>query len=499
MSVQIFLLGRLIGGDEFLLSPDSATPSLESATRVEAERTLLGRACWLNLLAEVLPRALLAELGLSKILLGTSGGDQFLVVLPDEARGQAEEFLSRAAAAIAAMSSRMVTLIWAITENLGDWTIVRKRLTEEMIRRRGAMGAPAGLEYFAPFEPEPAANAGYFAGDALALREAPSVGWSPDRPAMILPGAGKHNWTIGPGQDSITVARHLARDDSDSALASASVLGGRAEGKPGWGVLRGDVDDFIIRVRRLQTIEEHIQLSVMYKQFFAGELEVLCSLKDFWRKVSVIYAGGDDFAVYGAQDALLPLARELQRMFHRFNEENLKDFPGGEGKTLTMAVALAPEMNASLASVYDDAGRRLEIAKSSDKDCIHALGRILEWKQLADAAELKDALLRMVTEHGASPEYIRELCGIYRETQTEGRRQSRPERPWRFQRRVNRVLPASRDREVQRARTALIADLVGKNPAHMKLRPGGRVALEWARLAAPRESEAQNDRGTENG
>jgi CRISPR-associated protein Csm1 len=61
------------------------------------------------------------------------------------------------------------------------------------------------------------------------------------------------------------------------------------------------------------------------------------------------------------------------------------------------------------------------------------------------------------------------------------------------------VLPASRDREVQRARTALIADLVGKNSAHMKLRPGGRVALEWARLAAPRESVTENDRGTENG
>jgi len=33
-------------------------------------------------LSEVLPRALLAELGLSKMLLGSSGGEQFLVVLP---------------------------------------------------------------------------------------------------------------------------------------------------------------------------------------------------------------------------------------------------------------------------------------------------------------------------------------------------------------------------------------------------------------------------------
>ena len=28
-------------------------------------------------------------------------------------------------------------------------------------------------------------------------------------------------------------------------------------------------------------------------------------MPEFWRKVTVIYAGGDDFAVYGAWDALL--------------------------------------------------------------------------------------------------------------------------------------------------------------------------------------------------
>jgi CRISPR-associated protein Csm1 len=66
-----------------------------------------------------------------------------------------------------------------------------------------------------------------------------------------------------------------------------------------WGVLRGDVDSFGIRMRRLQSIEEYVQLSVLYKQFFAGEVEVLCSLPEFWRKVNLLHTGGDDFAVYG--------------------------------------------------------------------------------------------------------------------------------------------------------------------------------------------------------
>ena len=68
---------------------------------IDPEQTFLGRACWLNLLTEVLPRALLAELGLARILLGTSGGEQFLLVLPDESRPAAEEFLAAAAASIA--------------------------------------------------------------------------------------------------------------------------------------------------------------------------------------------------------------------------------------------------------------------------------------------------------------------------------------------------------------------------------------------------------------
>ena len=88
-----------------------------------------------------------------------------------------------------------------------------------------------------------------------------------------------------------------------------------------------------------------------------------CSLPEFWRKVSIIYSGGDDFAVYGSWDALIALAREVQRLFHRFTEENLKEYPGAEGKTISMAIALAPETYYPLASVYEEAGRNLDLAK----------------------------------------------------------------------------------------------------------------------------------------
>lgn len=481
MSIQIFLQGKLLGIDEFLYAP----------AEHDHDQVFTGRSHWISLLSEILPRALLAELGLAKILLGSSGGGQFLLVLPQESRDAAEAFLNAAAAEIAALSDGALKLLWSVTENLGDWSDVRRRLTEAMDHRRGTPGFEEQAEHN-DSAPE------YFAGHlGMRLRDAESASWSPETPGRILIGEGKHSWNLsGSAVESLPFARHAAPSNAGTEPASTADLASRSTGLQTWGVLRGDVDNFGIRIRRAQTIEEHIQLSVMFKQFFAGELEVLCSMPEFWRKVTVVYSGGDDFAIYGAWDALVGVARELERLFHRFAETNLKDFAGPEGKTITMAIALAPAADASLGAVFEEAGQHLEAAKSSDKDCIWLLGRTLEWKQFAEAAELKESLMRMISEFHCSPQYLRDLCGIYRETQSKmSRRQARRtggERPWRYHRRIRRILSAARPptrkererNEFQKARTSLIADLIGRSAVTVKLRPAGRVALEWARLSA---------------
>ena len=61
--MQILLQGKILGVEEFLLSghPD--------------EPLLTGRLRWVSLLSEILPRALIEGLGLSKMLLGSSGGE----------------------------------------------------------------------------------------------------------------------------------------------------------------------------------------------------------------------------------------------------------------------------------------------------------------------------------------------------------------------------------------------------------------------------------------
>src|SRR5258705_10706637 len=109
MSEQILLQGKILNIEEFLLSPCGADE--------DRPNVLAGRAQWISLLCEVLPRALLAELGLARILLGSSGGAQFLLVLPGEARGPAQEFLNAPAPHVDRLSNARLGGLWGVTVN----------------------------------------------------------------------------------------------------------------------------------------------------------------------------------------------------------------------------------------------------------------------------------------------------------------------------------------------------------------------------------------------
>jgi CRISPR-associated protein Csm1 len=466
MSFQIFLHGKILGTEEFLRS---------------AANDIEGRAYWVSLLSEVVPRALLSELGLSAMLLGSSGGGQFLLVLPAEFQTQAAEFCSRIATGAAERSGGTIRLVWAITENLGDWSDIRRRLNEELERRASTPAAVAGST---AFDPGPLPEAQDFSRLASELRNATRVGWSSEQPSAFLAGTGKYSWAL---EEEIPLIRHTALNDQDSAPAGLRTLASRAKGRRTWGVLRGSVDALTSRLDKALTIEERLATSEMFKRFFAGEISVLCSLPDFWRKITVLYAGAENFAVYGAWDALIGFARDLQRVFQIFIDANLRDHAGAEGKTISMAIALASRSEQPLADVYAEAGDLLEIAKTKGRDSIYVLGRVLEWKQLADAAETKQVMTRLIKDFRCSPDLLNELASFYRESDSQWGlpsrgRNDRVDRPWRFHRRINIVLGASRNKDFQRLRSELISDFTGKKAAHVRLRPQGRVALEWTKL-----------------
>ncbi len=123
---------------------------------------------------------------------------------------------------------------------------------------------------------------------------------------------------------------------------------------------------------------------MLYKQFLAGEIELLCSQGEYFQRVTVLEAGAADFAVCGSWDALAGFAREVQRVFAIFADESLRDLPGAEAKSITMAITLG-DPSAALARVWEESRRDLEIAKAADKDCLYILGSVLEWKQLNNA------------------------------------------------------------------------------------------------------------------
>ncbi len=483
MSLQVFLQAQLTGADEFLAAQGSGGN--------DHLADFVGRCAWLNLYCQVLPRALLSELKLSRMLLGSSSAEQFLLVLAEEDIGRANGLLARAAEAVSGLSGNTLRLLWASTENLGAWPIARKRLDDAL----GALTFTplSSLEAAPLFEPfvlsAEQLGSSYFEHFAEGLASATAVGWSKEHPAQLVWNGGEPSWPLteqpGADNDAILLPRRIALNDAGER-ADVHELGQRSEGAAQWGILIGDVDQFDAQLRQVASVEEHIHLSVLLRDFFAGELSLLGALPDFWRKVSVLYCGGDGFAAMGSWDALLALARELQRLFERFAEQNLQSASSLEGKSISMALALAPEGDPTVPSVYGNASAALRQAKTTESGSFHLFGRMLEWKRLADAEELKASLMRLVRDFGYSPDYIQDLASLYREaasTRSSRRKAARVDKPWRIYMRLARVIPQARGKELNNLRNNVIASLIGKRTAALKLRASGRVGLEWARLS----------------
>jgi hypothetical protein len=252
----------------------------------------------------------------------------------------------------------------------------------------------------------------------------------------------------------------------------------------GQAVLRGDVDNFSRFLSGAESIEAHVERSLMFKSFFEGELARLPA-----ERANVIYSSGSGFALSGNFADLIEIAAETRRIFELFVTENLKESPGPEGKTLSMALAL-PESGDGEAQVYARAGVLLNEAKTLMRDGFHLLGRTIEWKQVPEAAAIKDLAVRLVKEFKCSTQFIGELLSFYPEGQTGRRGVAKYDRPWRFHRRLAVTLDPSerraRSKDFVKTRTDLAGEIIGKNVGQARLRPTGRVALEWAaRLASP--------------
>ena len=91
-------------------------------------------------------------------------------------------------------------LVWASTENLGPWPVVRRRIEDELQRK---ISAPLGegLESSATFDPfeaaDPQLGADHFMSFAnKALQNAERVGWSPEHPARLVFEGASFRWPL---------------------------------------------------------------------------------------------------------------------------------------------------------------------------------------------------------------------------------------------------------------------------------------------------------------
>jgi hypothetical protein len=122
------------------------------------------------------------------------------------------------------------------------------------------------------------------------------------------------------------------------------------------------------------------------------------------------------------------------------------------------------------------------------------LGRVLEWKQVADAAELKDSVVQLNEEFRGGRHFLTQLRNLYRKVESSEQTSAAASgadsdterltaRALRFQRRFARVA-SRKEREFQKLRSHLMKEMAGRNlRGKLKLRPEGLIALEWARLA----------------
>lgn len=454
MSIQIFVEGKIAPKGEFLLP-------LEGRNSAE----LLGRYLYLSLAGEVIPRALLDHLGLSKMLLGASSGSSFLLLIPQEFQSQVEAFLRLAAANMDELSAGELDFNWAITENLGDWTVVRKRLFEEMQR---GMGTKATAQSFLPVAADSAgADHEFFAALAATATTATTVGVDDAAPARVVFGEAKFQYKLGYDMDSLPWTAHLDLGNLKRRKGAAMTVA---------------VDALEIRLRRANTVEEYLRLSHLYKNFFAGELQtLLLCLPDCTGKIAILDSGIEGFTVYGDIDALLKVAEEIHRLFHTMAEVSLNETAGAEGKSISAALAAGEQAEATA-----EVAASLKLAQASSRDSIYMFGRVLDWKQIPDALEIRELCLRMIRNHGASPQFVSELSAFFRESsyQSLRRKTGRFERPWRLYRRLSLALETeSESHDFERTRNRLLAELIGKNAGQTRLRPSGRVGLELTRIS----------------
>ena len=166
------------------------------------------------------------------MLLGASGGGQFLLVLPAEFRAQAEEFClaSRGRCGADEVAARFA-LSGRSLKISATGAMYGAGLHDELQRRAGTPAAIAGAQ---AFDPAPAPRSSAISADSRrnCVTLPPSAG-PPNNPRAFFAGSGKYSWPSGRGCNPVYPACRSERPGLRPGRLTDSRVARQRDAEPG--------------------------------------------------------------------------------------------------------------------------------------------------------------------------------------------------------------------------------------------------------------------------
>jgi CRISPR-associated protein, Csm1 family len=185
----------------------------------------------------------------------------------------------------------------------------------------------------------------------------------------------------------------------DGTLLTFNDLAENSKGIKRLGILRMDVDNlghiFVYGFGDQASISRVTTLSRSLSIFFNGYLNTICQRENYNNNIIIIYSGGDDLFIVGPWHLIVDLAEEISQEFRAFCCGNA-DFTLSSG--IVMISKKYPIYRG--AKHAGDAEEKAKEYKRNgkEKDAVVFLDKALSWGDISISREIKEVLLRCVSE-----------------------------------------------------------------------------------------------------
>lgn len=253
--------------------------------------------------------------------------------------------------------------------------------------------------------------------------------------------------TIYPALNISTSVPVEETESSDKAIKEIGCIAKASKGVKTWAVLRGDVDNlgkiFIKGLGDNPPFSKLITLSEEFSVFFTLYLDQIISKNEKWRgNIIVLYSGGDDFCLIGPWSEIPKVAYKIRQDFSKYTH-------GNPALSISMGLAIAPDIKYPVYRVALTSGENLDNAKShvhsdgSVKNCLAFSEHIVKWDDYAGLEEIKDKMVELIESKKVSKALLNIIYNITALKEAADR-QNEIFKAWRFFYAMKRLMERSR-------------------------------------------------------